>query len=340
MANTRKYAMKNLHTIIRHRARSTALALGCALIALPGSDFALAQAWPARAITAVVPLAAGSASDVMGRVVLDQVSKQIGQPIVVENRPGAGGTIGSNVVAKAAPDGYTILVYGALAISHALYSKLPYSTLDDFVPVIPIGQQPLVLVTAPEKGYRTLADLIAAAKARPGALNYASAGIGSASHFAAERLRISAGVEAQHVTFRGANEALTEVVGGRVDFIYIPIAPALPLISDGKLNALAVSAVKRAAQLPDVPTSTEAGLSDSAYLFWSGLFLPAKTPREIVVRLHDETQKALQLPAVQERLDKLGVEPMPMSLGEFEKFFRDDVAANVKLVKAANIPTQ
>jgi len=329
--------MKDLNSIVRYRLWSAVLA-SCTLIAFAAP--AVAQTWPTRPITAVVPLAAGSASDVMGRVVLDQVSRQVGQPIVVENRPGAGGTIGANVVAKAPPDGNTILVYGALAISHALYSKLPYSTLDDFAPVVPIGLQRLVLVTAPAKGFKTLADLIAAAKARPGALNYASAGIGSASHFAAERLRVSAGIEAQHVTFRGANEALTEVVGGRVDFIYIPIAPALPLINDGKLVALAISAEKRAAELPDVPTSGEAGLANSAYPFWSGLFVPAKTPRDIIVRLHDETEKALQLAAVQERLAKLGVEPMPMSLDQFEKFFRDDVAANVQLVKAAHIPTQ
>ena len=329
--------MKDLNSIVRYRLWSAVLA-SCTLIAFAAP--AVAQTWPTRPITAVVPLAAGSASDVMGRVVLDQVSRQVGQPIVVENRPGAGGTIGANVVAKAPPDGNTILVYGALAISHALYSKLPYSTLDDFAPVVPIGQQPLVLVTAPAKGFKTLADLIAAAKARPGALNYASAGIGSASHFAAERLRVSAGIEAQHVTFRGANEALTEVVGGRVDFIYIPIAPALPLINDGKLVALAISAEKRAAELPDVPTSGEAGLANSAYPFWSGLFVPAKTPRDIIVRLHDETEKALQLAAVLERLAKLGVELMPMSLDQFEKFFRDDVAANVQLVKAAHIPTQ
>ena len=329
--------MKDLNSIVRYRLWSAVLA-SCTLIAFAAP--AVAQTWPTRPITAVVPLAAGSASDVMGRVVLDQVSRQVGQPIVVENRPGAGGTIGANVVAKAPPDGNTILVYGALAISHALYSKLPYSTLDDFAPVVPIGQQPLVLVTAPAKGFKTLADLIAAAKARPGALNYASAGIGSASHFAAERLRVSAGIEAQHVTFRGANEALTEVVGGRVDFIYIPIAPALPLINDGKLVALAISAEKRAAELPDVPTSGEAGLANSAYQFWSGLFVPAKTPRDIIVRLHDETEKALQLAAVLERLAKLGVEPMPMSLDQFEKFFRNDVAANVQLVKAAHIPTQ
>src|SRR5438067_7343292 len=264
-----------------------------------GAAFALgvfgqasAQDWPTHSVTVVVPVPAGVASDIIARVVFEQVGKQVGQTFVIENRPGAGGTIGTNMVAKAAPDGSTILVYGALAIAHALYSKLPYSTLDDFVPVIPIGQQPLVLVTAPAKGYRVLADLITAAKAHPGMLNYSSAGIGSASHFAAERLRVSAGVEAQHVTFRGANEALTAVMSGQVDFTYMPIAPALPLIVDGKLEALAASAEKRAAQLPDVPTTVEAGLANSAYPFWSGLLVPVKTPPEMVVTLHAEPAQA------------------------------------------------
>ena len=171
------------------------LAATCWPIGFSGSKAALAQDWPTRNITVVVPLAAGSATDVMARVVMDQVGKQLGRTIIVENRPGAGGTTGANMVAKSAPDGYTILAYGALSIANALYSKLPYDTLRDFVPVIPFGQQPLVLVTSPLKGYKTLGDLIAAAKAKPGALNYSSAGVGSASHFAAERLRISAGIE-------------------------------------------------------------------------------------------------------------------------------------------------
>ena len=176
------------------------------------------------------------------RVVLDQVSKQVGQTIVVENRGGAGGTLGANVVAKAAPDGHTILASGALATAHSLYPKLPYDTLRDFVPVIPLGQQPMVLVTAPSKGFKTLGDLITAAKAKPGELNFASAGVGSASHFAAERLRISAGFEAQHIPFRGATEGLTEDLAGRVDFFFVPLAPALSLIKDGRLVALAVTA--------------------------------------------------------------------------------------------------
>lgn len=305
-----------------------------------GADAVRAETWPTRTITTVVPLAAGSASDVIGRIVLDQVSKQLGQPIVVENRGGAGGTIGANVVAKAAPDGYTNLVYGALAISYALYSSLPYDTLHDFAPVIPLGQQPLVLVAAPSKGFKTLGDLVATAKAKPGALNFSSGGIGSASHFAAERLRVSAGFEAQHIAFRGASDALTELIAGRIDFSFMPVSPALPLIQEGKLVALAVSTPSRAKDLPQVPTTAEAGLKDSAYLFWSGLFVHAKTPREIVAKLHDETAKALLVPSVQERLAKLGVEPMPMSIEEFDKYFRDDLAANVALVKAAKIPTQ
>jgi tripartite-type tricarboxylate transporter receptor subunit TctC len=335
-----KREMNKVHMIMRRRACSAVFAIACWPIDFLGSDAAMAQAWPTRSITVVVPLAAGSASDVIARLVLDQVSKQVGQPIVIENRGGAGGTIGSNIVAKAAPDGYTILAAGGLASAHALYAKLPYATLEDFAPVIPLGQQPMVLLTAQSKGFKTVGELIAAAKVRPGTLNFASVGIGSASHFAAERLRVSAGIEAQHIMFKGAAEALTDVIAGRVDFIYLPIAAALPLIKDGKLAALAVNTSKRAVALPEVSTTTEAGLVDSASPFWSGLFLPAKTPRDIVVKLHQETEKALQLHSMQERLAELGVEPMPMSPEQFDKYFRDEVEADVKLVKAANIPTQ
>ena len=178
------------------------------------------------------------------RIVLDQVSKQVGRPIVVENRGGAGGTLGANVVAKAAPDGHTILASGALATAHALFPNLPYDTLRDFAPVIPLGQQPMVLVTAPSKGFKTLGDLIAAAKAKAGVLNFASAGIGSASHFAAERLRISAEFEAQHIPFQGGHGRMTEVLAGEWTSSFLPLAPALPLINDGRLVALAVSTLE------------------------------------------------------------------------------------------------
>ena len=295
----------------------------------------------ARTINAIVPLGAGSASDIVARVVMEQVGKQLGQAVVVENRPGAGGTIGANMVAKAAPDGYTILVYGALASAHALHEKLPYDSVNDLIPVASLGQQILVIISSPAKGYKTLGDLIAAAKAKPGALNYSSAGVGSASHIGAERLRTSVGFEAQHIPFKGAAEAVTDVIAERSDFSVQLPSTTLPLLKDGKLAALAVSAQKRAAMFPDVPTTIEAGLpSSSVYPFYTGVYLPAKTPQAIVDRLASEIAKALQAEAVKARLAQLGVEPMPMSQPEFAQFTKDDIAANVALVKAAKIPTQ
>ena len=295
---------------------------------------AVAQDWPARSMLLVSAVSAGNAGDIIARIVLEQVSKQIGQSFVIENRPGAGGTIGSASVAKAEPDGNTILLLSSSQGSYlVLHRTLPYDPLRDFAPVVLFGVQPSVLVAAPSKGWRSVADLVAAARARPGALNFASAGVGSASHWAAERLRLATGINVQHIPFRGPVEAFTEVMTGRVDFYYLPIAPALPNVRDGKVVALAVSTPKRATALPNVPTVLEAGYPDAQYLFWGGLALPAKTPRDIVNRLHEETQKALNLPAIQERLATFGVEPMPLSVDQFGEFYRDDIAATVKLAK-------
>ena len=222
-----------------------------------------AQGWPERTIQAIVPFAPGAANDIVGRIVLEQVSKQVNQPIVVENRPGAGGTLGVTAVAKAAPTGYTILVHSSsFASAYSLHKNLPYDTLNDFAAVIPVGKTPTVLVTAPSKGFKTAADLIAAAKAKPGEMNFASAGIGSVSHLAAERFRLSAGIDAQHIPFRGPNEAFTELMAGRIDFYFLPLAPALPLVKEGQLIALAVSTDTRALALPNVPTTAELGLKD------------------------------------------------------------------------------
>ncbi len=324
--------------MIQHRALSLLLLAPFAL-ALP--SVASAQDWPTRTITVIVPVGAGSASDIVSRVVMEQVGKQLGQNVIVENRTGAGGTIGANMVAKAAPDGYTVLIYGALASAHALYSKLPYDSLNDFIPVMSLGQQPLVVVGAPAKGYKTLGDLIAAGKAKPGSLNYSTSGVGSASHFGAERLRASAGFTAQHIPFKGAAEAVTDVIAGRSDFSVQLTSTTVPQIREGTLVALAVSAHKRIGLLPDVPTTIESGLpADSVYAFYTGMYLPAKTPGEIVTKLHQETAKALQTDAVKARLATLGVEPLPLSQPEFAKFIRDDIEANVALVKAAGIPTQ
>ena len=283
------------------------------------------------------PIRSGQRERRISRVVLDQVSKQIGRPIVVENRGGAGGTLGTNMVAKAAPDGYTILATGALATAHSLYPNLPYDTLRDFVPVIPLGQQPLVLVTSPSRGFNTLGDLIAAAKSQTGALNFASSGIGSASHFAAERLRVSADFEAQHIPFRGATEGLTEVLAGRVDFFFVPLAPALALINDGRLLALAVSTLQTG-RCPAASADNDGSrICRFAYDFWVGLFLPAKTPHDIVVRLHNETATALQMPHRTRSAGKLGVEPMPMSPQQFRRLFQGRPQATAGLVKIAKI---
>ncbi len=324
---------------LRRYSRRAALgAMATSLLALVIASPAGAQAYPSKPITAIIPFAPGNANDVVGRIVLDQIQRQLGQPIVIENRPGAGGTTGVGFVARSNPDGYTLLWHSStFSAGYSLYKSLPYDTFKDFVAVAPAGLQPMVLVAAPSKGWKTVADLVNAAKANPGKLNYASAGIGAASHLAAERFRVSAGFTAQHIPFRGPVEALTEVMTGRIDFYFLPVAAALPLIKDGKVVALAVSTTERAASMPDVPTTAEAGLKDATYFFWTGMFLPAKTPPDIVKRLHDETEKAVHLPSVVERLTKVGVEPMKMTTAEFEKYFRDDVRSTAELAQKAGI---
>jgi tripartite-type tricarboxylate transporter receptor subunit TctC len=309
------------------------------LIGFASVSVAKSEDWPTRNISVVIPLPPGVASDTTARIVFEQVGRQVGESFVIQNRPGAGGIIGANVVAKSPPDGYTALVYGSLAAATALYSKLPFDTLKDFAPVVPFGQQPLAIVAPPGR-FKDLADLLARAKAKPGELNFASAGVGSAAHFGAERLITSAGIQVQHVPFKGG-DYFTEIIAGRVDFTVAPLTTMINLIRDGKVTALAVSAKKRSLLLPQVPTLIEAGLSsDSVYPFYSPVFLPAGTPRSIIEKLHDEVTRALAMPSVHERLVNIGMEPMPMSVAEFETFFRDDVKANISLVQAAKIPQQ
>jgi tripartite-type tricarboxylate transporter receptor subunit TctC len=299
---------------------------------------AQAQAWPTRTVTVVSPFTAGNANDMVARVVLDQVSKKLGQSFVIENRPGGGTTIGVNVVAKANPDGYTVLMHSSsFSSAHVMHRKRPYDTLGDFQPVAMFGVQPTVLVTGPAKKYQTVADLVAAAKARPGELNFASAGIGSASHMAAEQFRSAAGFKAQHVPFRGPTEAFSEIMAGRIDFYFLPLAPALSLAKSGKLHALAIGADKRIDSLPDVPTLAELGLGRATYRFWGGLFVPVKTPRSVVDALHKASREALDMPVVRERLAQIGVQVLPMTVEQFDQYFRDDVAATVKLADDAGI---
>jgi tripartite-type tricarboxylate transporter receptor subunit TctC len=295
-----------------------------------------AQQWPTRPIRVISPFAAGSASDTTGRVVLDQVSQNIGQPMVIEVRAGAGGTIGFAQVAKADPDGYTLVTSSSsMGTETVLHRTLPYDPVRDFVPVALFGVQPNVLVTSTQSGFKTLADLVAAAKAKPGTLTFASAGIGSSSHMAAERFRLAANIDVRHVPFR--ETGITEVMAGRIDFYFLPVAAAASALGSGKLVVLTVSSPTRMPLLPDAPSVVEAGYRDAQFRFWVGLSAPAKTPRPIVDKLHDATEKALALPALREKLAKLGVTPEPMSVEEFGKFFRDDLAATVQLAKDANI---
>lgn len=300
-----------------------------------------AQSWPSKPIKVIVPFTAGSTTDIIARAVTDKLAASLGQPVVVENRGGAGGTVGAGVAAKADPDGYTILIHSSShTVNPATYENLPFDTLRDFAGVMPLASLPNVMVVSPAKGYKSVKDVVDAAKAKPGALNYASAGAGSATHLNAEKFRIGAGIVATHVPFKGSPEALTDVMGGRVDYYFSPVAPALQLIRENKLAALAVGTPKRSSVLPDVPTTAEAGVAGAEYSFWIGMLVPAKTPRPIIERLYAETQAALASPEVRDRLAKLGAEPMPMTSEQFDAQIRSEIAANSALVKSANIKIQ
>jgi tripartite-type tricarboxylate transporter receptor subunit TctC len=313
------------------------LALVVACLALTPS-LASAQDWPARPIRVVSPFGAGSATDLIPRIVFDQLSPQLGQPIVVENRGGAGGTLGTAAVAKADADGYTLLAHSnAFSVAPAIYASLPYDTIGDFVPVIPFGSLAVVLVIAPSKGFKTIQEMVAAAKAKPGSFNYASVGVGSGTHLSAEKLKLAAGFDAVHVPFRGGPEALTEVVAGRVDFYFCPIGTALPFIRDGRLVALVSNGAERDPDLPDVPTTKEAGYPSAEFPVWVGLLAPAKTPRAIIDKLNAETLKAVRVPAVKDKLRKTGVAPMPLTPEAFAALIKREVADNAAVVKAAGI---
>jgi tripartite-type tricarboxylate transporter receptor subunit TctC len=319
-------------------ARRDFLTLTCAAAATPAlSRRVLADAWPSdKVIRAVVPFGPGSTIDIIGRVVLDPLSSALGQTIVVENRGGAGGSIGSAMVAKSDPDGYTLLINAsAHTAAPAVYPNLTYDPSKDFAGVAVFGVVPNVLLIAPSKGIKSAGELVARAKAA--SMTFASAGVGSATHWAAERFLLSAGVKATHVPFSGGPAALTEVMTGRVDFCFIGISSAMPFIADGRLLPLAVGTLKRSPALPNVPTTVELSFADSDYTFWNGMLAPAKTPRPIIERLHAEVGKALALPAVQEKLAAQGVEPMPLSPQEFDAMIAKEIVSNIKLVKAAGL---
>ena len=316
----------------------------CGYLFLTLSSFVSAQAsaadlaWPVKPMRVVVPFTAASATDITARMVAERLSAQFGQTLVVENRPGAGGTIGVGVVARAEPDGYTILVHSSsFTVTPSTYPNQPYDTARDFSGITPLANLPNVLIIAPSRGIRSVKDLVAAAKAKPGTLTYASAGAGSATQLNAERFRLGAGFEATHIPFKGTPEALTEILTGRVDYYFCPVISVLHFIKEGKLLALAAGSTKRSSALPDVLTTLEAGIPNSDYNFWVGMMVPAKTSRAIVNKLYQNTLQALQTPDLKERMAKIGAESMVMTPPDFDAYIKAEIRTNAALVKAAGV---
>jgi len=320
------------------RAR-VALGLAIALTTIVANGSSQADEWPSRPIRVIIPLSPGSAADIVPRIVFEQLSAQLGQPIVVENRPGASGSIATRFVASAEQDGYTLLAHSsAHVISPSTVANLFYDPIKDFAAVAPLGNLPLVLVIAPSQNIKTVQELVALGKTRR--ITFGSIGPGSPIHLAMERFRLSAGFQEQAIPFKGAPEALLEVMTGRVDVYYSPVTAALPFIRDGKLVALAVSSPVRSPTLPDVPTTLESGYPNSDYRFWIGVFAPVKTQRDIVNKVNAEIQKAVQFPSVAEKLTKLGVQPMTMNTEQFDKFVKDELKINAELAKAVGLTPQ
>jgi tripartite-type tricarboxylate transporter receptor subunit TctC len=297
-----------------------------------------AQTWPSRLIRATIPFGAGSATDVVPRLVFDHLAAELGQPIVVENRPGAGGTLGTALVVKADPDGYSVLAHSsALTIAPAIFPDLTFDATRDLKGVLMIGTSAGMMIVSPSRPWKTVQDFIADAKAKPGSISFGSVGVGSAVHISAEKFLLAAGIAATHVPYRGGPEVIADVIGGRVDFYICPLATALPLIQAGRVRALLVSTPKRAADLPDVPTPAEIGLKDAESVSWFGVFVPSKTPPDIIEKLHAAGVKVLADPATQASLKQLGVEPLPMTPTEIDDFVKRETATNLEVIKAAGI---
>ena len=309
----------------------------CLLLSLSATT-AQAETWPSRLIRATIPFGAGSAADVVPRLVFDRLSAEIGQSIVIENRAGAGGTLGSAMVVKADPDGYSILAQSsALAIAPAIYPNLSFDPSKDLTSALMIGFSANVMIVPPSRPWKTIQDFIADAKAKPGSIVFGSVGVGSAVHISAEKFRLAAGIETTHVPYRGGAEVIADILGGRIDFYFCPLATALPLIQEGRVRALVVSTPKRVAELPDVPTPLDIGLKNADSVFWLGVFMPAKTPRDIVEKFHTAGEKLLAEPATQEALKKLGVETQPMTTAEMDAFLVRETSDFLAVVKAAGI---
>lgn len=312
--------------------------LAMVLCAAGAASAQQSSAYPLRPLRIVVPITSGSATDILVRAVAERIRLRVGQPVVVDNRPGAGTTIGAAAVAKSQPDGYTILANSSAHTANPfLYRDLPYDARHGFVGVTPLASLPNILVVTPGSQYHSVRELVAAARRAPGKLNYASAGTGSGTHMNAEKFRLGAGIAAEHIPYKGTPEALVDTMTGRVQWFFAPGVAALGVIQEKKLRALAVGSKERLSLLPDVPTTEQAGVANSAYNFWVGLFVPARTPPQILTRLNKEVVSALESADVRESFTKIGADPMPMTLEAFKRFLDQEFIVNEQLVKAAGI---
>ena len=310
--------MKSIKVVI-------AAAAAAALCAVAPGALAQAASYPGKSIRMIVPFTPGSATDIMGRLVGERFTAAWGQPVIVENKPGAGGIIGLRETARAEPDGYTLVVIASgHAVNHVLYKDLGYDTLKDFAGVAFLGSQPSVLIVPPSLGVKSVKELVVMLKAKPGELNYATAGVGSGSHVSSEKFNVAAGVKAVHIPLKGAPPILTETMAGRAQYAWIPVVTAMGVIKDGKVLPLAVSTAKRIDALPNVPTIAEAGFPDAENTFWVVMLAPAKTPRDVVAKLNAEANRALQAPEMKERLAKLGTEPMAMTPEGLDRFIASE----------------
>jgi len=301
---------------------------------------ALAQ-YPNKAVHVIVSFTPGSSTDIVGRIVMAKVSEYWGQPVVVENRGGAGGSIGSAVIAKAAPDGYQLLINSnAHSVNPAIYAKLPYDTAKDFTDITPLAIQPNVLVVNANSSYKTLMDLVNEAKAKPGSINWGHAGIGSGTHLNTERFLAASGIKVTQVPFKGTPEVFAAMFSGDVNAYWAPISAAMSSIKSGRLRPLAVSTAKRNPTLPDVPTTGEAGVKGADSPLWFGVWGPAGLPNDVVNKINADVRKALNDPQVKERLANGGNETMDMSPQEFARFVRSEIDVYQKVIKDAGIKPQ
>ena len=300
-----------------------------------------AHAFPTKPVRVIVAFTPGGVTDIIARTLMPKLAELWGQPVVVENRPGAGGSLAAQVVARAPADGATLLVHSSgYAINAALNPALPYDPRRDFVDVAPLASQAQVLVVNPASGIRSVGELIAAAKAKPGEVTYGSAGIGSGAHFNAEKFRIAAGIELLHIPYKGGAEAINDTVAGRLAFTFNTVTLALPYIRDGRLLVLGVSSTQRSSLLPEVPTIAESALPGFEFTFWNGLWAPTGTPPAVVEKIASDLAQIVSTADVRERLAKLGAEPMAMAPAEFARFVRSETEAAERIVRLSGIKPQ